>query len=81
MKEIITKRYSRKFSYDFSSEEFSTELRREINFNNKEEFLSESEKLAAQVKALTTKDMDKHSELLKEAEAKGVLVRTQGSTV
>ena len=81
MKEILTKRYSRKLSYKYGSEGFSTELRREVEYNTKEEFLAASAKLAAQVKALTSKDLEKHSELLKEAIANGDAVITEESTV
>jgi hypothetical protein len=81
MKEKLTKRYSRKLSYKYASEEFSTELVREVEYTNKDEFLAASEKLAAQVKALTTRDLEKHSELLKEAVANGDAVRTEESTV
>ncbi len=81
MKEVLTKRYVRKLSYKYNSEEFATELRREVEYNSKEEFLAESEKLAAQVKALTARDVEKNSELLKEAIANGDAVMTQESTV
>lgn len=80
MKSTITKRYSRKLSYDFSSEEFCTEETREIEYDDKEAYLAEHDKLALQVKALTTRDTEKHSELLKEAEAAGRVVRTQETT-
>ena len=80
MKEKITKRYSRKLSYKYASEEFSTELVREVEFSNKEEMLAASDKLAAQVKALTARDVEKHSELLKEAIENGDTVKTQEAT-
>ena len=76
MKSTITKRYSRKLSYDYSSEEFSTEETREIEYKGKEEYLAAHDKLALQVKTLTIRDAEKHSELLKEAEAAGRVVRT-----
>jgi len=81
MKEKLTKRYSRKLSYKYASEEFSTELTREVDYNTKDEFLAASEKLAAQVKALTARDLEKHSELLKEAVENGDAVKTQETTV
>lgn len=77
MKEKLTKRYSRKLSYKYASEEFSTELVREVEYANKEEFLAASDKLSAQVKALTARDLETHSELLKEAVANGDAVKTQ----
>jgi hypothetical protein len=81
MKEKLTKRYSRKLSYKFASEEFSTELVREVEYSSKEEFLAASDKLSAQVKALTARDLEKHSELLKEAVENGDAVKSQESTV
>ena len=80
-KETLTKRYSRKLSYNYNSEEFSTELRREVAFNSKDEFMAESAKLSAQVKALTALDIEKNSELLKEALANGDAIQSQESTV
>lgn len=74
MKCTATKRYSRKLSLGapyFQSEEFSSELSREIEYLTKEEFLAEIDKLAAQVKSLTVRDAEKHSEILKITAAKG----------
>ncbi len=65
MKAILTKSYSRKLSANYSSEEFVTRLEKEIEYNSKEEYLAESDKLAAQVKSLTLRDLEKHSEVLK----------------
>lgn len=65
MKATITKSYSRKLSANYSSEEFVTRVEREIEYSTKEEYLAESDKLAAQVKSLTLRDIEKHSELLK----------------
>lgn len=75
MKSLITKRYSRKLSYKYNSEEFSTEESREVEYSSKEQYLQEHEKLAAQVKALTTRDVENHSQLLKEAIANGDAVK------
>jgi hypothetical protein len=77
MKSTITKRYSRKLTYNYNSEEFSTEETRDVEYGGKEEYTAAHDKLAAQVKALTLRDLDKHSELLKEAEAAGDAVRVQ----
>ena len=77
MQEKLTKRYSHKLSYKYASEEFSTELTREVAYSSKEEFLAASDKLAAQVKALTARDLEKHSELLKEAVENGDAVKSQ----
>jgi hypothetical protein len=66
MKAIITKSYSRKLSgKDFTSEEFFTSVEKEIEYNTKEEYLAEHDKLAAQVKSLTLRDLEKYSEVLK----------------
>lgn len=65
MKATIAKSYSRKLSANYSSEEFSTRMEREIEYTAKEDLLAESDKLAAQVKALTLRDIEKHSELLR----------------
>lgn len=65
MKAIISKSYSRKLSANYSSEEFVTRVEKEIEYNSKEEFLTATDVLAAQVKALTLRDIEKHSELLK----------------
>lgn len=68
MKATITKSYSRKISAGaphYTSEEFITRAEREIEYNTKEEYLAESDKLAAQVKALTIRDIEKHSEVVK----------------
>lgn len=65
MKATLTKSYSRKLSANFSSEEFVTRIEREIEYASKEEYLAESDKLATQVKSLTLRDIEKHSELLK----------------
>jgi hypothetical protein len=77
MNEKLTKRYSRKLSYKYASEEFCTELTRDVEYSNKDEFLAASDKLAAQVKALTARDLEKHSELLKEAVENGDAVKSQ----
>lgn len=77
MKSTVTKRYSRKLSYNYNSEEFCTEETREIEYKNKEEWAAHHDKLAAQVKTMTLRDIEKNSELLKEAEASGDAVRTQ----
>jgi hypothetical protein len=71
MKSRITKRYSRKISYNYNSEEFSTEETRDIEYSSKEEYMAEQEKLAKQVKVLTNNDIEKNSELVKEAKANG----------
>ena len=76
MKSTSTKRHSRKLKYDKRSEEFSTEETREIEYKGKEEYLAAHDKLALQVKTLTVRDAEKHSELLKEADTAGRLVRT-----
>jgi len=81
MKTTITKRYVRRLSYNYNSEEFATEEVREIEYNTKEEYLAEHEKLAAQVKALTQRDLEKNSELLKEALVNGDAVKDTGGTV
>lgn len=65
MKDIITKGYSRKLSANYSSEEFTTRIEREVEYANKEEYIIVTDKLAAQVKALTLRDIEKHSELLR----------------
>lgn len=65
MKATITKSYSRKLSANYSSEEFVTRVEKEIEYNSKEEYLAEQDKLAAQVKSLTQRDIEKHSELLR----------------
>lgn len=65
MKATITKAYSRKVSAKFQSEEFFTKVEKEIEFNSKEEYLAEHDKLAAQVKSLTTRDLEKYSDVLK----------------
>lgn len=68
MKATLTKMYSRKLSAGapyYSSEEFVTRAETEIEYASKEEYLAASDKLAAQVKALTVRDMEKHSEVLK----------------
>lgn len=65
MKALLRKSYSRKLSANYSSEEFITAVEKEIEYSSKEEYLAESEKLAAQVKSLTIRDIEKHSELLK----------------
>jgi hypothetical protein len=65
MKATIAKSYSRKLSANYSSEEFVTRVEKEIEYTSKEEYLAEQDKLAAQVKSLTQRDIEKHSELLK----------------
>ena len=65
MKATITKSYSRKLSANYSSEEFVTRVEKEIEYTSKEEYLAEQDKLAAQVKSLTQRDIEKHSELIK----------------
>ena len=80
MKSTVTKRYSRKLSYKYNSEEFSTEETRDIEYTSKDEYLALHDKLAAQVKALTIRDMEKHSELLKEADVDGNVVHTKETT-
>ena len=66
MKATITKSYSRKLSgKDYTSEEFFTKIEKEIEYNTKEEYLAEHDKLAAQVKSLTLRDLEKYSEVLK----------------
>lgn len=65
MKATITKSYSRKLSANYSSEEFVTRVEKEIEYTTKEEYLAEQDKLAAQVKSLTQRDIEKHSELVK----------------
>ena len=65
MKAKITKGYSRKLSCKFQSEEFVTYLEKDIEYTTKEEFLLENDKLAAQVKSLTHRDLEKHSEVIK----------------
>ena len=66
MKAKITKSYSRKLSgKDYSSEEFHTAVEKEIEYSSKEEYLAECDKLAAQVKSLTLRDLEKYSEVLK----------------
>lgn len=68
MKATITKGYSRKLSAGaphYTSEEFVTTVQREIEYNSKEEYLAESDKLAAQVKSLTLRDIEKYSEVIK----------------
>jgi len=72
----ITKRYSRKVSYDWQSEEFMTEESRTIIFSSKEEYMAEHDKLAKQVKVLTNRDCESNSELLKQAKADGKLETT-----
>ena len=67
MKATIAKSYSRKLSANYSSEEFVTRVEKEIEYTSKEEYLAEHDKLAAQVKSLTQRDIEKHSELLKGA--------------
>lgn len=49
----------------YTSEEFVTTVQREIEYNSKEEYLAESDKLAAQVKSLTLRDIEKYSEVIK----------------
>lgn len=65
MKAIIAKSYARKLSANYSSEEFVTRVEKEIEYNTKEEYLAENDKLAAQVKSLTQRDIERHSELLR----------------
>jgi len=68
MKATITKSYSRKLSAGaphYTSEEFSTRLEKEVEYTTKEEFLSETDKIAAQVKSLTLRDLEKYSEVIK----------------
>jgi hypothetical protein len=68
MKATITKSYFRRLSAGaphYTSEEFSTRLEKEIEYNTKEEFLAETDKLALQVKSLTVRDMEKYSEVIK----------------
>lgn len=70
MKATITKSYSRKVSAKFQSEEFITRVEKEIEYNSKEEYLAEHDKLAAQVKSLTTRDLEKYSDVLKSVDGK-----------
>lgn len=80
MKAKITKGYSRKLSAGkpvFQSEEFFTNLEKEIEYNTKEEFLAENDKLAAQVKMLTQRDIDKYSEVIKLASANNPITTTE----
>jgi len=77
MKSVITKRYSRKLSYKYNSEEFSTEETREVEYKDKAEYTAAHDKLAAQVKVLTLRDLEAHSELVKEAQENGDVTRTQ----
>lgn len=66
MKATIRKSYSRKLSgKDYSSEEFLTSVEKDIEYSTKEEYLAECDKLAAQVKSLTLRDLEKYSEVLK----------------
>ena len=65
MEVILRKGYARKLSSKYQSEEFVTSVEKKVVFNTKEEYILESEKLAAQVKALTAKDIAKHSDVLK----------------
>ena len=65
MKAIIKKGYARKLSAKYQSEEFFTNIEKEIEYNTKEELLAEHAKLAAQAKSLTVLDMEKHSDVLK----------------
>ena len=76
----IRKRYGRKISYKFQSEDFMTELEKTIDFGKdlssipKEEWakykqflVDESTKLAKQVKALTEVDVKENSDLYEAA--------------
>lgn len=68
MKAIIRKSYSRKLSAGaphYTSEEFITSVEREVEYSTKEEYLAESDKLAAQVKLLALRDMEKYSDVVK----------------
>lgn len=65
MKAIIKKGYARKLSAKYQSEEFVTNMEKEIEYTTKEELVAEHAKLAAQVKSLTVLDMEKHSQVLK----------------
>jgi len=81
MRAVITKRYTRKLSYNYNSEEFCTEVTKEIEYKDKTEYLAEHEKLAAQVKALTSIDIEKNSVLLRDAADNGDAVITKEHTV
>jgi len=68
MKATSTKSYSRKLSAGaphYTSEEFVTRVEKEVEYANKEEYIIVSDTLAAQVKALTLRDIEKNSEVLK----------------
>jgi len=80
MQSKITKRYARRISYKFNSEEFMTEESKDIEYTTKEEYLEAHNKLAKAVKTLTQADLVKHSELLKEAQQNGDLVQTEDTT-
>lgn len=60
----ITKRFTKKVSFNYNSLECSTELTNTVNVSSGEELLAESEKLFEQAKTLTNNDIQK---ALKEA--------------
>ena len=60
MKEYkITKRFTKKVSFNYNSLESSTELTTTINVSSGEELLAESDKLFEQAKVLTNTDIEK----------------------
>lgn len=81
MKATIKKSYSRKLSgKDYSSEEFLTSIEKEIEYNTKEEYLAEMDKLAAQAKSLTLRDLEKYSEVLKAVRPNSPAMATEKAT-
>ena len=55
----ITKRFTKKVSFNYNSLECSTELTNTVNVSSGEELLAESEKLFEQAKTLTNNDIEK----------------------
>jgi hypothetical protein len=55
----ITKRFTKKVSFNYNSLECSTELSHIVNVASGDELLAESEKLFEQAKTLTNNDIQK----------------------
>jgi hypothetical protein len=58
----ITKRYTRKISYDYKSWEFSTELTADVNVESDEDLVKASSDLFKKVVRCVTEDMKKVAE-------------------